>query len=271
MKKLFQIIGLISLMGFSFFYTEKTVSVIKEYDEIMIEIKNIKSKYQKKYINAYIKNDTIIPGISGVEVDINKSYSKMKKYGSFDESLIVLKKIEPKISINNNNKYIISGNKNKRNVSILFVIKDNDNIDKLVNILDNKKIKGNFIINDNWLEKNTNLVPILIKEKHNVGIFEYDGFDYSYSVIKKIGKQKNIYCYLIKKNTDVLKKCSNNYTIIPNIIINKNPYENTKKITNGSIISYELNNELIEELPTVINYINSKGYNIVTLNKLLQE
>ena len=42
MKKLFQIIGIISFMGISFFYTEKTVSVIKEYDNLMIEIKNNK-------------------------------------------------------------------------------------------------------------------------------------------------------------------------------------------------------------------------------------
>ena len=32
MKKLFQIIGILSLMGFSFFYTDKTISVVKEYD-----------------------------------------------------------------------------------------------------------------------------------------------------------------------------------------------------------------------------------------------
>ena len=47
MKKLFQIIGIISLMGFSFFYTEKTVSVVKEYDTIMIDIKNVEKNYQK--------------------------------------------------------------------------------------------------------------------------------------------------------------------------------------------------------------------------------
>ena len=47
MKKLFQIIGIISLMGFSFFYTEKTVSVVKEYDTIMIDIKNVEKKYKK--------------------------------------------------------------------------------------------------------------------------------------------------------------------------------------------------------------------------------
>ena len=39
MKKIFQIIGLISLTCFSFFVTEKTALVVSDMDEIMIEIK----------------------------------------------------------------------------------------------------------------------------------------------------------------------------------------------------------------------------------------
>ena len=194
----------------------------------------------------------------------------MKKYGSFNESLIVSKKIKPKISISDNkDKYVVSGNKKIRNVSLLFIIKDNDNIDQLVNILDNKKIKGNFIINNHWLEKNTNIVPILVNEKHNVGIMEYDNYDYSYSIIKKVSKQKNIFCYTMKKDKK-LDICED-YKIIPNIIINNKPYEKTKLINNGSIISYELNNELLEELPIIINYIKSKEYNIVVLENLVRE
>ena len=33
----------------------------------------------------------------GEKIDINRSYSKMKRYGKFEESLIVLKKIKPDI------------------------------------------------------------------------------------------------------------------------------------------------------------------------------
>ena len=272
MKKLFQIIGILSLMGFSFFYTEKTVSVVKEYDDIMIEIKNNQNKYKKKYINSIIEKDTIIPGISGEETDINKSYSRMKRYGKYNESLIVLKKVKPKISINNNkNKYIISGNRNKKNVSIIFLIDNNDNIDQIINILDKKKIKGNFFVNNFWLEKNTNYVPILIREKHIVGLYDYDNYNWSKDIIKKIGKQKHEYCYTEKKNKKILNLC-NDYVFIPNIIIKNNSYEYTKyNLKNGSIIAYKINNRFIEELPIIINYIKSKGYDIVTLSKLLEE
>ena len=44
-----------------------------------------------------------------------------------------------------------------------------------------------------------------------------------------------------------------------------------EKITNGSIISFDMNNSLEQELPVIINYINSKGYSIVSLPKLLSE
>ena len=85
MKKQFQIIGFISLMGFSFFYTEKTISVVKEYDDIMISIKTKEKDYKKEQVNATIKGNKIIPGISGEKIDINRSYSKMKRYGKFEE------------------------------------------------------------------------------------------------------------------------------------------------------------------------------------------
>lgn len=266
MKKLFQIIGIISLMGISFFYTEKTINVVKEYDDIMINIKNNR-KYNKKYMNAIVDKDTIIPGRSGIEINIDKSYSRMKRYGKYNESLIVLKKIKPKISINNNKKYIISGNKYIKNISLIFIV--NDDIDDIINILDNKKIKGNFFVNTNWLEKNTNLIPLLIREKHIVGLYDYSNYEWSRNIIKKIGKQKYDYCYADKRNSKILNKCD--YTFIPSMNINKNFYEKTKLLQNGSIISYNVNKQLIEELPIIINYIKSKGYNIVSLKELFNE
>ena len=36
MKRFFEILGFLSLVCFSFFYTEKTIDVVKEVDDIMI-------------------------------------------------------------------------------------------------------------------------------------------------------------------------------------------------------------------------------------------
>lgn len=281
MKKLFQIIGFISLMGFSFFYTEKTVSVVKEYDDIMISIRSIEKKYKKEPIQATITGNKIIPGVSGSKIDINRSYSKMKRYGSFEESLIVLKKIKPNNLLEKNkHKYIIGGNKNKKIVSLIFLVDKNDNIDEIINILDKKEVKGNFFVDGKWLEKNNNLVPILVRENHVVGNLSYnnDYLDSSFiwieTIIEKIGKQDIGYCYSEEENKDIINTCkrNNNYTIMPNIIIENNPYSEVKeKLVSGSIISFKINDNLVEELPIVINFIKSKGYKIENLNIHLEE
>ncbi len=279
MKKLFQIIGFISLIGFSFFYTEKTISVVKEYDDIMINIKSVSNKYQKDYIDASIVGNKIIPGVSGVKVDLNRSYSKMKRYGSFEESLIVLKKVNPSILLEKNkHKYIISGNQNKKMVSLIFLVDANSNIDNIINILDKKGVKGNFFVDGKWLEKNSNLVPILIRENHVIGNLSYnnDYLDSSFvwmeTIIEKIGKQSVGYCYTEVENKDIIDTCklNDNYTIMPSIVVKNSPYmEVRENLKSGSIISFKINSRLEEELPIIINFIKSRGYKIKNLNEHL--
>ena len=50
MKKFFSYFGLFSLLLVSFFYTEKTVNVVKEYDEVMIKLKEYAVKNKKEPI-----------------------------------------------------------------------------------------------------------------------------------------------------------------------------------------------------------------------------
>ena len=136
MRKTFEVIGLISLICFSFFYTEKISTVIKENDDILKEIESVASQYKTEAINAIIDNNSIIPGINGREIDIKKSYKKMKKVNSFNSNLLVYKEIEPEISIKEvYDKYIVSGNQQKKEVSLLFLVEANDNVEDIVNIL----------------------------------------------------------------------------------------------------------------------------------------
>ena len=57
MKKVFQMIGLISLTCFSFFVTEQTAMVVNDMDEIMIEIKAKKDEYKTQAIDAIIEEN----------------------------------------------------------------------------------------------------------------------------------------------------------------------------------------------------------------------
>ena len=91
MKKLFQLIGLITLLFFSFYLNGTTKSVIKNMDDIMVQIKLNKKNYNQDEISAVMDDKYIIPGISKKIVDENKSYENMRKYGKYDEDYYVYK------------------------------------------------------------------------------------------------------------------------------------------------------------------------------------
>lgn len=277
MKKFFEILGLISLMCFSFFYTEQTVSVVKEYDDIMIELKEKADSYKQKSKDAIIVDQTIIPGIHGREVDIDKSYSKMKRYGKFNESLIVMKNTKPNISIEDNyDKFIIGGNGEKNKVSLIFLATKDIDISKVLNILNAKQVKANFFVD--FYFYNQEIIQILVSNGYDIGnlSLNYDYNDSSFMwLTAKIKKAANTtYCYDDSFDQNTLLLCSNEkiYTIKPSIITETRPLlEIKKEIKNGSIISFHINDILNKELGAIINYLKSKNFEIVTLTELLKE
>lgn len=281
MKKTFEYIGMISLICFSFFYTNRISTVIKQNDDIMVELNAIKENYIEEGIEAVIDGNTIIPGLSGKEIDVDKSYKKMKKFGSFNDNLLVYKDLKPiNLLKDNYDKYIIKGNTSRKEVSLIFLIDNNDNIDNILSILDNNNIKANFFIDGYWFENNNQIIIDLVSNGHVVGNLSYNldykatGFSWMNTIVTKIAKQTTTYCYNEIPNDEGLKICAlnKNYTIRPNIIVKSNPLSEIKvALENGSIISMNVNDVVIKELPLIINYIKSKDLEIVNLEELLQE
>ena len=281
MKRFFEILGFLSLICFSFFYTEKTIDVVKEVDDIMITLKEQAPKYQVKAENAKIDGMFMIPGISGKIVNIQKSYEEMKHYGKFHPNLLVYDKVSPEISIKNRyDKYIQTGNPKKRQVSFIFIVGEKDNPSPFINILKKRKVTGTFFIDSSWLEKNQTELIDFIHYKFTVGNYSNQG-DYSHesfvwmdTIIKRVGGQKQSYCLVEKGNKKALKNCQlqKDYTIYPNIMIKENPYsELIEQVKNGSIILMKMNRKVKNELPMMITYLKQKGYEIVNLENLLDE
>lgn len=281
MKRFFEILGFLSLVCFSFFYTEKTIDVVKEVDDIMITLKEQAPKYQVKAENAKIDGKFMTPGISGKIVNLQKSYEEMKHYGKFHPNLLVYDKVSPEISIKNRyDKYIQTGNPKKRQVCFLFIVDEKGNPSPIIEILKDKKVTGTFFIDGSWLEKNQNELVSLIEEKFTVGNYSYRG-DYGHesfvwidTIIKRVGGQKQSYCLVEKENKKALSTCKlqKDYTIYPNIIIKENPYsELTEQVESGSIILMRLDAQVKKELPLMITYLKQKGYEIVNLEQLLEE
>ena len=279
MKKLFQMLGLISLTCFSFFMTEKTALVVSDMDEIMIEIKANYKDYHTDGVDAIVDGNTIIPGISAKDVNIKKSYKNMKQSGYYSDKLYIYDYTKPKISLSDNiDKYIIKGNPNKRMISLIFKVDASDNIDDVLNIVNNYNINVTFFIDTNWFTNNNELIGKLINAGHNIGILMDDysdsNFEWMDMVIKKINNQRNSFCYSKEDNESNLESCiqKHNYTIRPIEISEKTPLVDIKKNLNaGSILSLDINSQVRKELSTIIIFIKSKGFNIDNLENHLLE
>lgn len=281
MKKFFQVVGMISLICVSFFVTEKTANVVKDADTIMIEIKKKNDSVAYDAIDATIDGNTIIPGISGKEVDIDKSYDKMKRYGSYLESLLEYQLVAPQVSLSKNyDKYVISGNPTKNMVTFIFLVEESDDVEEVIKQLEKTNTPANFFLDGNWFEKNNSKVLELIEDGYEVGNLSYgrnyqdSSFVWMDTIIKKVGKQKNSYCYSEEENLQDLEVCALNrdHTIMPSIVIQNYPSKEVKEqLEPGSIIAFPINDTVIQELSTIIRYVESKGYKIVNLKEHLTE
>jgi len=278
-KKFFSLLGVLTLICFSFYYTDSAVDIVKRNDPIMKEIKSVMKEYEEKSIDATLIDNNIIPGISGVAVDVDKSYEKMKKYGSFDEGLLVFNEVVPTISTSNTyDKYIVKGNDRKQNVGFIFKLDSAFYIDELLNILKKHNIKFIFFINSEILYNDLDIIEKIFLNGHDIELlsteYEKSEIKKSNKIIKKLTGTKVKYCYSDIENETLINNCTNNkmHSIIPTIITSNFPYRDIKNnVTSGSIISLNSDLNTLRELTPIINYLYQKGYDIMTLDKLLDE
>ncbi len=272
MKKIFEMFGILLFTGFSFFYTEKVSNIIKSKDPIMLKINNIKDSNTKEVIKPVINNDEYITGLNGCEIDVKKSYEKMKNYGEFKNELLVMKEVENREI---KDKYIVGGNKLEKKVSFLFIIRDNID-ENIMNYIKNKNIKVNYFIDQDFLENNTLLIKFMSKESN----IYYLGKDSKYidrymlfanNLIQSNSSNMPNYCILEDKNDEYLRVCSDyNMKTIKTDYIKNDIFDNVKKtLKNGAIIAIDSND--YEKIKLSLNYALSRGYNIVSLDELLSQ
>lgn len=280
-KKVIQVISVTLLMLFSFFYTNKSIELIRENDPIMKQIKETNTKYKVDPVNATIIGNKIIPGKSGKEIDYQKTYAKMKKYGTYNETLTVLKEIEPAVSVDDYyDKYIVQGNTERKNVSLVFKTDTISNLLSILNILNQKNIPATFFVDGLLLENNTSLFETMTQNNHELEILSYDNkydeiyFDSALNYLSSITKRKGKYCYAEYDQKEVIELCSKLklHTIIPTVKTTTMPYKEIKdKLYNSAIISLPLSTITEEQLPAIIDYIKQKGYTFLSLEALLSE
>lgn len=245
----------------------------------MKEIKSTAAKYTIDPIDAQIVGRNIISGKNGKTIDYEESYTKMKRYGTYNESLTTLKELSPVISIKDNyDKYIVSGNKNNRNIALVFPVKENKDITPILTILDKKNVSATFFIDGAYLEKN--ILTIKNIKNHEIEILSYNNeFEETYiktslSYLNSLTNKPPKYCYTKNNNLEVLNICKNLklHTIKPTLTLEKNIYSEIKNnLSNSIIISIEPNIYTEKELSPTIDYLKKKGYNIITLDSVIKE
>lgn len=280
-KPYLTVIGICLLTVFSFYYTNKLIEFSKSKDPIMIEIMKNKDDYNKLSIDALINNNYIIPGSEGLEVDIDKSYNKMKKLGKYNENLYVYNIVKPTISIKDNyDKFVINGNITKKEVSLVFRAEDLKNIENINKILFNNNVSATFFIDGNIKDDDINILKILDESNNYFGNLGYNKkysvktIKYTNALLDRIDDDNHNYCYVEKDDINVLKTCSEvkMYTIKPMVVSNIFPFTYIKQnLENGKIFSLDTNSYTLKQLDLIIKYVRQKGYDFVTLEEILNE
>lgn len=243
---------------FSFYYTDKVIELSEYNNTILASIEDYAENNDYKCKEGYIKEDGIVLGLSGLEVNKNKSYNKMKGIG-FKEELLEYKSNKCILNKENNlDKYIISGNEYKNNVSLVIDIDTLKYYNDMLLIAKEENIDINTLTNFNNIDS--------IQDKTNI-LYKTTSDD-----IKEFKKKvSNFYC-VKTNNFDILKYCEKEKLNSINMInyIDTDLLINIKKmLNNGSIIFIKENNKNLNELRASIKYIKSRGYNIVNIDTLL--
>lgn len=279
LKSASKLLGLFLLLLLSFIYTDKVFSEARNSDPVMKLVMSYKKENDVRPVEPKIKDDEMILGLSGLEVNARASYKNMKQDDKFSEDKIVYDTKLPENSISKNYEYYITqGNDSKELVSIIFRITSDDYVDKLLSLVAQTNVSVNFFVDGSWLEENVERafsMNNLDAEIYNLG---YDGaYDKSMisvtnNLIESITLKDSNLCLNVEKNDGDKELCAKRkmHTITPNII-NPSISELKKKLNKGEMIVFDASEFDYNNFKLMVNTITSRGYEIVGLSDLIKE
>lgn len=265
-----------------------------------MEILRSENEFRKEPIDAMIhKVWYAIPGMNGIEVDVQASYEAMKSSGSFDEEKLVLKQIPPEISLKDlPPSPIYRGNEEKPLVAFMInVAWGNEYIPKILKILDEHQVRATFFLDGSWVKNNPNLAKMIVEEGHEIG-----NHAYSHPDMKTLTRNR-IYEELVKTNeviqdttkqtpiwfappsgsfrqevVDVAREIGM-YTVLWTVdtIDWKNPHPDvmTEHVINnvgpGSLVLMHPTSATVQGLETMIKGVQNKGFRLGTVSETLSE
>ena len=301
-QKVGAILGVVAyitlLIGINFYQKDYPVSNMN--DEINLKLVEYMENHRFQAIEPRI--DSVwgfVPGLEGAEVDYELSYNNMLLNGDFDPSLIVCKKIPYKEDPQQfRASPIYKGNEEGNYVSLLInVAWGEEELDKMITILDRLGIRANFFLEGRYAENHQNQVLKLYNDGHVIGNHSYShpsrwgGFTYD-QYVEEIKKTNEVLTSIINEpivyfappagefNDKTLKAAYDQgmYTIMwtadtidwmggsENVLIDRV----MKKLQPGTLILMHPKPETVVALEPMINQLKEKGYQFKTIDEIVE-
>ena len=216
--------------------------------------------------------------MSGLIINEEKSYKNMKEDDSFNKQKLVYDKTKPNTSITKTYDYYITNGISKNMVSIIFKVNNSTNVSELLSILAKTDVTVNFFIDGSYLEKNVETAFSMVNLNSEIYNLGYDN-KYSKSMIsvtnnliESITLKDSLFCLNSAKNDDYKDICASKkmLTISPTLV-NPSITDLKKNLSKGVMIVYDLDEFDTSKFNFIINVIESRGYKIKGLSKLINE
>lgn len=269
-------------------------------DSLYKEIQTKSTDYYKAPEDAYIDNIwKKTPGRNGLEVDVQASFTEMKKAGIFNEKKLVFEEIAPNVSLESLPAApIYRGHPDKNMVAFLINVSwGTEHIPKILQVLKENQVKATFFIEGKWAKENVEYVKMIAEENHLIGNHAYNHPDMARISEQAMHDQINQTNEIIEAITgetpvwfappsgsfnnrvveiaDELKMETILWTV--DTIDWKNPSVSvminrvTGKIHHGATVLMHPTAPVANGLEQMIEEIKRKGYKFGTIEKLLSE
>lgn len=277
-KNTIKLFSLFLLLLLSFIYTDKVFNEARGNDPLMKEVISYKKVHDVKPVEPKIKDDEMILGMSGLIINEEKSYKNMKEDDTFNKQKLVYDKKNPNTSITKTYDYYITNGISKNMVSIIFKVNNSTNVSELLSILAKTNVTVNFFIDGSYLEKNVETAFSMVNLNSEIYNLGYDN-KYSKSMIsvtnnliESITLKDSLFCLNEVKNDNYKDICASKkmLTLSPKLV-NPSITDLKKDLSKGVMIVYDLDEFDTSKFSFIINVIESRGYKIKGLSKLINE
>lgn len=277
-KNTIKLFSLFLLLLLSFIYTDKVFNEARGNDPLMKEVISYKKAHDVKPVEPKIKDDEMILGMSGLIINEEKSYKNMKEDDTFNKQRLVYDKKKPNTSIDKTYDYYITNGISKNMVSIIFKVNNSTNVSELLSLLAKTNVTVNFFIDGSYLEKNVETAFSMVNLNSEIYNLGYDN-KYSKSMIsvtnnliESITLKDSLFCLNEVKNDNYKDICASKkmLTISPKLV-NPNITDLKKNLSKGVMIVYDLDEFDTSKFNFIISVIESRGYKIKGLSKLINE